>query len=147
MIIWANSGQVKLNILIYILDLTGIYSKKEHFFWGDALKKLGRLCYTIGRNRIITVQFSGAMPLYFRRKWPLVSFQANLPIFFFFTKKRKNYINKGLLFTIISIILLRTTTSGNDHTLFISIYFIDIPNYLLVGFLINSAREDTSLQD
>lgn len=77
----------------------------------------------------------------------MVSFQANLPIFFFFTKKRKNYINKGLLFTIISIILLRTTTSGNDHTLFISIYFIDIPNYLLVGFLINSAREDTSLQD
>lgn len=55
--------------------------------------------------------------------------------------------NKRLLFTIISIILLRKTCSWTDHSLFISMHFRDIPNYLLVGFLINSAREDTSLQD
>lgn len=100
----------------------------------------------IDRNWTGTVQFSRNMPVYFRRKWPLVLFHANLPIFVFI-KKRKKDIKKRLLFTIISIILLRTTCSGTDHSLFISTHFRDIPNYLLVGFLINSAREDTSLQD
>lgn len=80
------------------------------------------------------------MPINFRRKWPLVLFHANLSMFIFINKIKDT--NKRLLLTIISIILLRTTCSQTDHSLFISTHFRDIPNYLLVGFLINSAREE-----
>lgn len=100
----------------------------------------------IDRTRTDIVQCSRAMSVYCRGKWPLVLFHTNLQIFVFIKKRKKN-INKRLLFTIISIILLRKTCSGTDHSLFISTHFRDIPNYLLVDFLINSAREDTSLQD
>lgn len=127
--------------MFYIFYIAWKDTSVEKKYW----KTMETMLY-IDRNRTGTVQFSRAMPVYFRRKWPLVLFHANLPIFVFI-KKRKNDINKGLLFTIISIILLRTTCSETDHSLFISTHFKDIPNYLLVGFLINSAREDTPLQD
>lgn len=80
----------------------------------------------IDKNRTDSVQCSRDMPVYFRRKWSLVLFHANLQIFDFIKKRKKN-INKRLLFTIISIILLRKTCSGTDHSLFISTYFRDIP--------------------
>lgn len=52
----------------------------------------------IDRNWTGTVQFSRNMPVDFRRKWPLVLFHANLPIFVFIKKRKKDIKKKTIIY-------------------------------------------------